>query len=68
MKATKCAGGVSAQKAKREDRVQLPRRRSESWMDDLLREGYEEMAQHDKRLSQEFEDLDRETHWPEYAE
>ena len=34
----------------------------------LMREGYEEMAEHDAELLREFEHVDRETPWPEYAE
>ena len=34
----------------------------------LMREGYEEMAEHDAELLKEFEHVDRETPWPEYAE
>lgn len=37
-------------------------------MEDLLREGYEERAKHDRELVKEFEHVDRETPWPEYAE
>lgn len=37
-------------------------------MEDLLREGYEERAKHDRELLKEFEHVDRETPWPEYAE
>jgi hypothetical protein len=33
-----------------------------------LREGYDEMAAHDRDLIREFEHVDRETPWPEYAE
>ena len=32
----------------------------------LLREGYEEMAPHDRELLQEFEHVDRNSSWPEY--
>ncbi len=32
----------------------------------LLREGYEEMAPHDRELLHEFEQVDREASWPEY--
>ena len=35
---------------------------------DLLREGYEEMAEHDLALHKEFEHVDSETPLPEYAE
>lgn len=34
----------------------------------LLRAGYEEMAAHDLELVREFEHVDRDTPWPEYAE
>lgn len=34
----------------------------------LMREGYEEMAEHDLALLKEFEHVDRESPWPEYAE
>ena len=34
----------------------------------LMREGYEEMAEHDAELLKEFEHVDRETPWPGYAE
>jgi predicted transcriptional regulator len=34
----------------------------------LMREGYEEMAEHDAQLLREFEHLDSETPLPEYAE
>jgi predicted nucleic acid-binding protein len=37
-------------------------------MDELLREGYEEMGKHDKKLLKEFENVDRETSWSEYSE
>ena len=37
-------------------------------MEDLLREGYEEMAEHDLALHEEFEHVDRETPLPAYAE
>jgi hypothetical protein len=33
----------------------------------LMREGYEEMAEQDAELLKEFEHVDRETPWPEYA-
>ena len=33
----------------------------------LMREGYEEMAEHDAELLKEFEHVDRESPWPEYA-
>jgi predicted transcriptional regulator len=36
--------------------------------EDLLREGYEEMAPHDLALHEEFEQIDGETPLPEYAE
>lgn len=36
--------------------------------EDLLREGYEEMAEHDLALHREFEAVDRETPMPEYVE
>jgi predicted transcriptional regulator len=36
--------------------------------EDLLREGYEEMAEHDLALHEEFEHVDGETPLPEYAE
>jgi metal-responsive CopG/Arc/MetJ family transcriptional regulator len=39
----------------------------ESHMELLLREGYEEFAEHDKELLKEFEHVDRETPWPEYV-
>jgi predicted transcriptional regulator len=35
---------------------------------DLLRQGYEEMAEHDLALHKEFEYVDNETPLPEYAE
>jgi hypothetical protein len=34
----------------------------------LMREGYEEMAEHDAELLREFEHVDSETPLPEYAE
>lgn len=34
----------------------------------LMREGYEEMAEHDAELLKAFEHVDRESPWPEYAE
>ena len=34
----------------------------------LMREGYEEMAEHDAELLKEFEHVDSETPLPEYAE
>ena len=34
----------------------------------LMREGYEEMAEHDAQLLKEFEFIDSETPLPEYAE
>lgn len=34
----------------------------------LLREGYEERAEHDAELLKEFENVDRETPWPEYVD
>ncbi|MBA3472241.1 MAG: hypothetical protein H0T57_03265 [Rubrobacter sp.] len=37
-------------------------------VEDLLREGYEEMAEHDLALHKEFEIVDREIQLPEYAE
>ncbi len=37
-------------------------------LEDLLREGYEEMAEHDARLLEEFEHVDRESPLPEYSE
>lgn len=37
-------------------------------MEDLLREGYEEMAEQDAELLKEFESVDKDTPWPEYAE
>lgn len=37
-------------------------------MEDLLREGYEERAEHDRKLLKEFEHVDRETPWPAYVE
>jgi hypothetical protein len=37
-------------------------------IENLLREGYEERARHDLELLKEFEHVDRETPWPEYAE
>ena len=37
-------------------------------MEDLLREGYQERAEHDLALLREFEHVDRETPWPEYSE
>ena len=40
----------------------------ERHMEDLLREGYEVMAEHDVELGKEFEHVDRETPWPEYVE
>lgn len=40
----------------------------ELYMDELLREGYEEMAEHDVQLLKEFEHVDRESPWPEYSE
>ena len=36
--------------------------------EDLLREGYEEMAAHDLEIDRKFESMDRETPLPEYAE
>ncbi len=36
--------------------------------EDLLREGYEEMAAHDLALHEEFEHVDSDTPLPEYAE
>jgi predicted transcriptional regulator len=36
--------------------------------EDLLREGYEEMAEHDLALHEEFEHVDSETPLPEYTE
>jgi hypothetical protein len=33
-----------------------------------MREGYEEMAEHDAKLLKEFEHVDSETPLPEYAE
>ncbi len=32
----------------------------------LMRKGYEEMAEHDLSLVREFEDVDRESPWPDY--
>jgi hypothetical protein len=40
----------------------------ERYMDELLREGYEEMTEHDRKLHKEFEHVDRESSWPEYQE
>jgi hypothetical protein len=40
----------------------------ERYMDELLREGYEEIAEQNRRLVKEFEDVDRESSWPEYEE
>ena len=40
----------------------------ERYMDELLREGYEEMAERDEELLKEFEHVDRESSWPEYQE
>ncbi len=37
-------------------------------LEDLLREGYEEMAEDDVELLKEFEHVDRESSWPEYTE
>lgn len=34
----------------------------------LMREGYEEMAEQDRELLEEFKDVDREVPWPEYSE
>ena len=36
--------------------------------EDLLREGYGESAAHDLEIDREFENVDRETPLPEYAE
>ncbi len=38
------------------------------YMDELLREGYEEMAEQNRKLVREFEHADRESPWPEYDE
>jgi predicted transcriptional regulator len=40
----------------------------ERHMEDLLREGYQEMAEHDLALHKEFERVDSETPLPEYVE
>lgn len=40
----------------------------ERYIDDLLREGYEELAGQDAELLEEFEHVDRESPWPEYRE
>jgi len=40
----------------------------EKRLEDLLREGYEEMAEHDSQLLEEFEHVDRESPWPVYQE
>ncbi len=40
----------------------------ERYMDELLREGYEEIAEQNRRLVKEFENVDRESSWPEYEE
>lgn len=37
-------------------------------LETLLREGYEEMAEHDLALHEEFAVVDSNTPWPEYVE
>lgn len=34
--------------------------------EELLEEGYREMAEHDRRLAEEFTNLDASTPWPDY--